>query len=162
MWKLWVAGLILVAVPQLSYLAGSLFFDLVEYLTHFTVDGSGIEKLTDHILIPLVYIIYHLSALSDLGVGILIILTGLQLGKKRGFLNKNWLIIAGQTSLSLYVFHIIFMWVVDLFLYGTDLSEPALFLFLTVFFFVAYLSLMSCWLKKFSKGPLELLMRRVF
>ncbi len=77
--------------------------------------------------------------------------------------SRGWLLPlvgVGQTSLTLYVIHIIFSGVL---LYFISVFEMELVLspvWTTFVFYLAALVFSSYWLKRFQKGPLELIMRR--
>jgi uncharacterized membrane protein YeiB len=98
---------------------------------------------------------------SAAGTALLVIGMCAMVAEKRQ--SARWilpLVGVGQTSLTLYVLHIIFSGVL-LYLISVFEMELSLSPVWTTFgFYLAALVFSSYWLKRFQKGPLEMLMRR--
>jgi uncharacterized membrane protein YeiB len=76
---------------------------------------------------------------------------------------RGWLLPfvgVGQTSLTLYVIHIIFSGVLLCFISVFEMELVLSPVWTTFVFYLAALVFSSYWLKRFQKGPLELIMRR--
>jgi uncharacterized protein len=103
----------------------------------------------------------HLFMISAMGTALVVISLSMMLADRFG--NARWMkphIAAGQTTLSLYVAHII---VGTLFLRAIEIHEMDLLFFPiwgTIVFYTSALLFSYYWTKRFRRGPLELVMRR--
>lgn len=98
------------------------------------------------------------SVISGMGFAILVIMAGLSLsGRSRTKITRA-LVISGRSSLTLYIGHILFLTLLLQVFPGTRNLIPVM--SGSVLFFMAYVRLMSAWLKTRRNGPLETLMRR--
>jgi uncharacterized membrane protein YeiB len=122
--------------------------------------GRGFEKL-----LPLFKIVswdpMPLFMISAMGTALVVIALMMKLADKYG--NAPWVssfASVGQTTLTLYVAHIIMgtllLWIIE----ERELEPPFANLWASLFFYLV--ALLSCqnWLKRFRKGPVETLMRR--
>ena len=122
--------------------------------------GRGLEKLLPFFLIaswdPM-----PLFVISSMGTALVVIALIMKLADWYG--KAPWLLAfasLGQTTLTLYVGHIIvgsiLLWIIEEF----ELEPHFLNLWASLFFFLVALYFSQKWLKRFPKGPLEILMRR--
>ena len=100
-----------------------------------------------------------LSVISGFGTSMMVILFSMGTCERQG---ERWLshwTAAGKTSLTLYVFHILFV-INPLMILGVSHKENTVPVIIgaSVFFFF-YSTFARMWLKRYEKGPLELLMR---
>jgi uncharacterized protein len=102
-----------------------------------------------------------LFVISSMGTTLVFIALIMKLADKYG--NARWVLAfasVGQTTLTLYIGHIIvgtiLLWMLEKF----ELDPPIFSLWASLFFYLVALFLSQNWLKHFSKGPLEMLMRR--
>ena len=130
------------------------------YLTSSLLLGRGLEKLLPFLQIaswdPM-----PLFMISAMGTALVVIALIMKLADKYG--NTRWVLpfsSVGQTTLTLYVTHIIvgglLLWITE------ELElEPRLFsLWASLSFYLVALFFSQHWMKHFRKGPLEMLMRR--
>ncbi|UCG20647.1 MAG: DUF418 domain-containing protein [Deltaproteobacteria bacterium] len=133
---------------------------VVIYLSSSAQPGSGLEKL-----LPFFQIVswdpMPLFMISSTGTALVVIALIMELATNYG--NSRWVLpfaTVGQITLTLYVTHIIvgsiLLWIVDEF----ELEPPLLSLWASLFFYLAALLFSQNWMKRFHKGPLEMLMRR--
>jgi uncharacterized protein len=101
--------------------------------------------------------------ISATGTALVVIALIMHLADRYG--NSRWVLpfaSVGQTTLSLYVAHIIvgsiLMWILEEF----DLAPRLFSLWASLFFYLVALFFSQKWLNHFRKGPLEMLMRRFF
>jgi uncharacterized membrane protein YeiB len=135
-------------------------FKMSIYLSSTAQLGRGLEKLLP-LFKKLSWDPMPLFMISAMGTALVVISLSMMLADRYG--NARWikpLISVGQTTLTLYVIHV----VVCFFLLGI-VEEIEIEIFLlpvwgTVLFFIAAVVLSHFWLKRFQKGPLEWLMRR--
>jgi uncharacterized membrane protein YeiB len=130
------------------------------YLSSSAQHGHGLENL-----LPLFQIVswdsIPLFMISAMGTALGVISLSTILADKYG--NSRWImphIAAGQVTLSLYVAHII---VGTLFLKAVETLEMELVFFPlwgTMVFYTGAVLFAYYWMRRFGKGPLELLMRR--
>jgi len=103
----------------------------------------------------------HFFTISAIGTALVVISLSMMLADRCG--NARWLkphLAVGQTTLSLYVAHII---VGTLFLKAIETREMELLFFPvwgTIAFYTSALLFSYYWIKRFRKGPLELFMRK--
>ena len=103
----------------------------------------------------------HFFTISAIGTALVVISLSMMLADRCG--NARWLkphIAVGQTTLSLYVAHII---VGTLFLKAVETREMELLFFPvwgTIVFYTSALLFSHYWTRRFRKGPLELFMRK--
>jgi uncharacterized membrane protein YeiB len=130
------------------------------YLSSSAQLGRGLEKLLPFFQIaswdPM-----PLFMISAMGTAVVVIALIMKLADKYG--KDRWVspfASVGQTTLTLYVSHIIvgglLLWIIE------ELElEPRLFcLWASLFFYLVALLCSQNWIKHFHKGPLEMLMRR--
>ncbi len=130
------------------------------YLSSSAHPGRGFEKLLPFFKVaswdPM-----PLFMISAMGTALVVIALIMKLADKYG--NARWVLpfaSVGQTTLTLYVAHIIMgtllLWIIEEF----EL-EPRFFnLWASLFFYLVALLFCKNWLKRFRKGPVEILMRR--
>ena len=122
--------------------------------------GSGLEKLLPFFQIaswdPM-----PLFMISAMGTALVVIALIMKLADKYG--NAPWVLpfaSVGQTTLTLYVTHIIvgsiLLWITEEF----ELAPRLFSLWASLFFYLVALFFSQHWMKRFRKGPLEMLMRR--
>ena len=151
--KILLAGIVAVAFAESLSRVGI-------YLSSSAHPGRGLEKLLPFFKIaswdPM-----PLFMISAMGTALVVIALIMKLADKYG--NARWVLplaSVGQTTLTLYVAHIIMgtllLWIIEEF----ELEPPFLGLWASVFFYLAALLFCQNWLKRFRKGPLEILMRR--
>jgi uncharacterized protein len=132
------------------------------YLSSSLPLGPNLEKLLPFFRIapwdPM-----PLFMISATGTALVVIALIMQLADKHG--NSRWVLpfaSVGQTTLSLYVTHIIvgsiLLWILE----ELDLGPRLFSLWASLFFFLVALFVSHEWLNHFRKGPLEMLMRRFF
>ncbi|MCG6916382.1 MAG: DUF418 domain-containing protein [Deltaproteobacteria bacterium] len=130
------------------------------YLFSSAQPGRGVEKLLPFFTIaswdPM-----PLFMISAMGTALVVIALIMQLADKYG--NARWVSFfasVGQTTLTLYVAHIIMgsllLWIIEQY----ELEPPFVNLWATLFFYLVALLFCKNWLKRFRKGPVEMLMRR--
>lgn len=101
-----------------------------------------------------------LGVVSGAGTGLCVIMLSLMAATSP---KKRWvyyLSVAGKTSLTLYVFQILFVINSLLFLGVSDRQNILVVLVGSFAFFGLYTGCASLWLDKYAKGPLEILMRK--
>ena len=122
--------------------------------------GRGLEKLLPFLQIaswnPM-----PLFMISSMGTALVVIALIMKFAERYG--NGPWVLAfasVGQTTLTLYVGHIvvggILLWIIEEF----ELEPYFLTLWASLFFYLVALLFSQNWLKRFRKGPLEILMRR--
>jgi uncharacterized protein len=132
------------------------------YLSSSSLLGPNPEKL-----LPFFRIVpwdpMPLFMISATGTALVVIALIMHLADRYG--NSRWVLpfaSVGQTTLSLYVAHIIvgsiLMWILEEF----DLAPRLFSLWASLFFYLVALFFSQKWLNHFRKGPLEMLMRRFF
>jgi uncharacterized protein len=130
------------------------------YLSSSAQPGNGLEKL-----LPFFQIVswdpMPLFMISAMGTALMAIALIMQLADKYG--KSRWVlpfVSVGQTTLTLYVTHIILgsmlLWLIEEF----ELEPSFLSLWASLFFYLVALLFSQNWMKRFHKGPLEMLMRR--
>jgi len=130
------------------------------YLFSSAQAGAGLEKL-----LPFFQIVswdpMPLFMISAMGTALVVIALIMKVADKYG--NTPWVLpfaSVGQTTLTLYVTHTIvgsiLLWILEEF----DLDPPLFSLWASLFFYLVALFFSQNWLKRFRRGPLEMLMRR--
>lgn len=130
------------------------------YLSSSVHLGRGLEKLLPFFQIaswdPM-----PLFMISAMGTALVVIALIMKLADK--YNNARWVLpfaSVGQTTLTLYVTHIIvgglLLWIIEEF----DLEVRLFSLWASLFFYLVALFFSQHWMKRFRKGPLEMLMRR--
>jgi uncharacterized membrane protein YeiB len=130
------------------------------YLSSSVHLGRGLEKLLPFFQIaswdPM-----PLFMVSAMGTALVVIALIMKLADK--YNNARWVLpfaSVGQTTLTLYVTHIIvgglLLWIIEEF----DLEVGLFSLWASLFFYLVALFFSHHWMKRFRKGPLEMLMRR--
>jgi uncharacterized protein len=151
--KILLAGLSAVAFAELLSRVGIYLFSSVQ------VD-RGLKKI-----LPFFQIVswdpMPLFMISSMGTALVVIALIMKLTDKYG--NTPWVLAfasVGQTTLTLYVGHIIvgsiLLWIIEEF----ELEPHFFNLWASLFFYLVALFFSQNWLKRFRKGPLEILMRR--
>ena len=151
--KILLAGLSAVAFAELLSRVGIYLFSSVQ------VD-QGLKKI-----LPFFHIVswdpMPLFMISSMGTALVVIALIMKLTDKYG--NTPWVLAfasVGQTTLTLYVGHIILgsilLWIIEEF----ELEPHFFNLWASLFFYLVALFFSQNWLKRFRKGPLEILMRR--
>ena len=122
--------------------------------------GRGHEKL-----LPLFQIVsgdpMPLFMISALGTALVVIALIMKLADTYG--NTRWVLpfaSVGQTTLTLYVTHIVVGSVLLVIMEECEFEPRPFSLWATLFFCLVTLFVSQKWLKRFRKGPLEMLMRR--
>jgi len=130
------------------------------YLSSSVQLGGGLEKLLPFFQIaswdPM-----PLFMISAMGTALVAIALIMKLADRYG--NAPWVLpfaSVGQTTLTLYVTHIIvgsiLLWITEEF----ELAPRLFSLWASLFFYLVALFFSQHWMKRFRKGPLEMLMRR--
>jgi uncharacterized protein len=130
------------------------------YLSSSGQPGGGLKELLPFFQIaswdPM-----PLFVISSMGTTLVFIALIMKLADKYG--NARWVLAfasVGQTTLTLYIGHIIMgtilLWIIEEF----ELAPPIFNLWASLFFYLVALFFSQNWLKHFRKGPLEMLMRR--
>ena len=151
--KILLAGLGAVALAELVSRMGIYFLTSVRA-------GRGLENILPFFQIapwdPM-----PLFMISSMGSALVVIALIMELTDKYG--NAPWVLAlasVGQTTLTLYAVHIIvgsiLVWMIEEF----ELMPDLLNLWASLSFYLVALFFSQNWLKRFRKGPLEILMRR--
>jgi len=151
--KILLAGITAVAFAELLSRVGIYFLTSVQA-------GRGFENILPFFQIaswdPM-----PLFMISSMGTALAVIALIMELTDKYG--NGPWALAfasVGQTTLTLYVVHIIagsiLLWMIEEF----ELEPYLLNLWASLSFYLVALLFSQNWLKRFRKGPLEILMRR--
>jgi len=130
------------------------------YLSSSVQLGPDLAKL-----LPLFQIVswdpMPLFMISAMGTALVVIALIMKLADEYG--KARWVLpfaSLGQTTLTLYVTHIIvgslLLWIIEEF----ELESRFFSLWASLFFYLAALFFSQHWMKRFRKGPLEMLMRR--
>ncbi|WP_300463007.1 DUF418 domain-containing protein [Desulfobacula sp.] len=100
------------------------------------------------------------SVISGIGTGITVIMISISLSTGQNVQWARHIAIAGRNTLTLYITHIIFLILVIPIFNISNGSNLSLITLGGFVFFFTFIKLISCWLKKHKKGPLEMLMRK--
>jgi len=151
--KILLAGIGAVACAESFSRVGTYLFSSPQF-------GGGLEKL-----LPFFQIVswdpMPLFMISAIGTALVVIALVMKMADKYG--NTPWVLpfaSVGQTTLTLYVTHTIvgsiLLWILEEF----DLGPRLFSLWACLFFYLVALFFSQNWLKRFRRGPLEMLMRR--
>jgi len=151
--KIFLAGIGAVACAESFSRAGTYLFSSPQF-------GDGLEKL-----LPFFQVVswdpMPLFMISAMGTALVVIALVMKMADRYG--NTPWVLpfaSVGQTTLTLYVTHTILgsilLWILEEF----DLDPPLFSLWASLFFYLVALFFSQNWLKRFRRGPLEMLMRR--
>ena len=137
----------------------------VEYLSMVlqgTVSGGTAILLADLEMITRIELTSctPFSFFSGVGSALILITAALRLAKKTGGKTIQCFFIAGRTTLTFYITHVLLI----VFFYTSPIHgmfkrmEPVI--LLSVIYFLIYGRIMGYWLKSHSNGPLEIILRR--
>ena len=133
---------------------------VVIYLSSSAHPGRGFEKLLPFFKIAS-WDSMPLFMISALGTALVVITLIMKLADKYG--NARWVspfASVGQTTLTLYVAHIIMgsllVWIIEEY----EIEPPFVNLWASLLFYLVALLFCQSWLKRFRKGPVETFMRR--
>jgi uncharacterized membrane protein YeiB len=152
------------------FLAGLIFFSLFEGLRLYALHEDFNQNMLSYIYSDYIppYLPFMVITAS---YALMIITVCIWLGNKFSQSRLiEWLTITGSMTLSNYVFHLTIGMVIlqtvtgekyTGFLCLENPASPTYILFFSVAFFILTIILNILWSKKFKKGPLEILMRKV-
>jgi uncharacterized protein len=100
-----------------------------------------------------------LSVISAFGTSMIVILFSMRTCERLGERWRSYWTAAGKTSLTLYVFHIVFV-INPLMMLGVSHNKkPEQVILGAIVFFFFYSTFARMWLNRYEKGPLEIVMR---